>query len=300
MNQLSAEQLIEYKSHLDKDLLDFANMIIKRLKLDWDIVIAITGEEGSGKSSLAIWLGFLIQRLFNLEKNIAYLPSSKQIKQKFNTLPPFSVFVVDEAVKGLHKYKWFDEVQQTVIELYATERFQNKCSLMLMPRFRDFTENFRNHRIKVWIHIINRNSKEGKAIAVAYLRDDDKDAKDPWHFDENIKMKKKKFSRKSIVSRTVVEKLSYEKKTLNYLFDFEFPKLPKDIEKQYTLLKMASRKEIDEAEEPEKKRIDLWKNSVRKAIKMYKRENKDVTQAELGKVFGLAQKTVSNLLKERK
>ena len=297
---LSPKELLDLKTQLPRSLLNFISLVKKRLRTDWDLVIAITGEEGSGKSELALWLGFLIDRGFDLVKNIAYLPSEKDIKDKFNKLNRYAFFDIDEAVKALHKHKWFDNLQQAIVEMYATERFQNKASAVLIPRFRDLTENFRNHRIKIWINILVRDADKEEAIAIAYLRDSDKDVKDPWYCDANAKMKAKRFNKKTISEITPMERLSLERKTKNYFFDFKFPKLPKKLREDYDILKEESRKvKLETIEDKLGKRAKKWRKVVKRMVHKFKRANPILTQLEIGAEFGLPQQDISELLREK-
>ena len=297
---LEPSELIKYKTYFSRDFLDFISGIKQRLRSKYDLVIAITGEEGVSKSCLGIWLGFLLDDNFNIEKNVAYLPSSLEIKDKFNSLKRFSVLDIDESCRGLNKKKWHDKLQQDLVDLYTTERFRNICSLVLMPRFKDFTESFRNHRIKIWIHILHRTSTY--AQAVVYVRDDDKDCEFPWHQKENYKLKLKKFRGKKVSERRLSDKLTYERRTTNYLLDFKYPKLPEEIEKAYDYLKLESRKKIKSVEDERigKTLTEKWKNSLIKAINYIIKSNPKFTQGEVANLVGLSQQTISKVIKKNK
>ena len=125
-----------------KNLLLFSYFIKRRLRKNWDIVLAISGEEGVGKSSLALWLGYLVDKRFDLLKNVAYLPTPQEIRDKFYHLDRFQILIIDEAIRSLHKYGWMEKLQRMLLEMYATERKQNKCSIMCIPRFKDLSEFF--------------------------------------------------------------------------------------------------------------------------------------------------------------
>jgi len=102
-------------------------LIRKRLRMDYDLVLAITGEEGSGKSTLALHLGKVIDKRFNMEKSMAFLPDEKEIVSEFGAIKKYGVYIIDEAIQALHKYKWMSQLQQIIVRMYATERWQNKC-----------------------------------------------------------------------------------------------------------------------------------------------------------------------------
>jgi energy-coupling factor transporter ATP-binding protein EcfA2 len=211
---------------------------------DEDGVIGVTGYEGSGKSTLTILLGYAISYInqveFNLKDNMAYLPTHENIIKQFNSLKPKQVLNIDEAVSILHKHRWMNTSQQAVEQMYATERKQNKITLLCMPRFANFSENMRNHRILFWVHIWK------KGFAMVYTKDIDKDIKDPWHIDENIKYKKKRFGKRGVSTITMEERLRTEAELPNFLCHFEFPDLPNDIKTDYRRLSEAYKKLVSE------------------------------------------------------
>jgi len=284
-----------YLGEIDKDLVYFCKQIRKDLRDEKDHVIAITGYPGLGKSQLASVLSLLVDFDYEFWRNILFIPTSKAIKDKYYNLPMFSVMHIDEASRGLHKQKWYDKVQQTVNQLYDTERENHYlCTFLVMPRFQNFTENFRNFRIKYWINIINRG------LAVVYIRDEDKDAKDPWHIDENYKKKVKKWRGKRIFERKIDEIVRVEQQTKNYFFYFQIPQIPEDIWKEYQDLKVKSREDMKEEEgsmevetykdQVQREKMDRWKQI--KELKF-----KGNTHEEIGAVIGIASQTVRRNLR---
>lgn len=232
----------DYLLSLDDNLRFLCRMIKKELYDENDMVIAITGYPGVGKSNDAAIIGCLIDPNYTFE-NICFIPTSKEIEKMYMGLPMHSVFHIDEASRGLHKHKWYDKIQQKLNELYDTEREGHYlCTILLMPRFQNFTENFRNFRIKYWINVISRG------LAVCYKRDEDKDCKDPWHIDENYKKKLQYWKSKKIFERSVGDIISVEQRTANYLFYFKIPQIPQDIWNTYQELKAKSRTESKEKE----------------------------------------------------
>jgi hypothetical protein len=155
--------------------------------------------------------------------------------------PKYSYYLIDEAVKVLYKLHWMDRLQQQLNEMYDLERKRNICTALCIPRFIDLNEHFRNYRVKVWVQLIARGR------AVVYIRDSDKDAKDPWHVAENYEMKKNYWYKrgKRIADIDIDERIDIERKTVNYLMDFEFDPLPPDMEIRYLELLDIKKKEWD-------------------------------------------------------
>ena len=159
------ELLKDYLKNVDENLKYFCKIIRKELRESRDEVIAITGYPGLGKSQLGVVIGVLVDYEYTFFNNICFIPTSKEIEEKYLSLPMYSVLHIDEASRGIHKHKWHDKIQQKLNELYDTDREGHYlCTILIMPRFQNFAENFRNFRIKYWINIIDRG------IAIYWFR----------------------------------------------------------------------------------------------------------------------------------
>lgn len=294
-------EIIKMKSQLPEILINFTDGVRKRLRQGDDLCIAITSPEGMGKSNLGVLIGFLVDLKFDLVKNVCYLPSSEQITKQFNAIKKFQALLIDESCNALHKFNWMKKKQKELVANYTTERWQSKLSIFLNPRFKDFSEAFRNHRIRIWINIILKNVEKGYAHAIVYCRDDDKDSEEPWNVKQNFKLKQKKFRKKKISERKVSDILQFERGTINYLFDFRFPVLPKELEDSYKHLKIESRN--NQPQEDEDANIsNTEKKYLRATISLIKEMQKikpELQQLYFAEVTGLAKQTISRIIKQK-
>ena len=244
----------EFFNNLDPNFRLFAREIKKELRDEGHVVIGITGYPNSGKSNFAAILGMLIDDNYEFDLNICFIPTSKEIEEKYMNLKMYSFYHIDEASRGLHKHKWHDKVQQKLNELYDTEREGHfLCTALIMPRFQNFTENFRNFMIKYWVNL------PVKGLAVFYKRDEDKDTKDPWHLDESYKAKLKSWKGKRVFERGLSEQIRSEQKTDCYWFYCKVPGLPKEIWGDYQQLKKASRVKTEVEPEGDMDKLALKK-----------------------------------------
>jgi hypothetical protein len=219
----------------------FAELVNQRLNNDYDLVVAITGEEGVGKSTLAIQLGLKIDKDFDLVKNIAYLPDEKEIEDKFHNLQPKQCFIVDEAIRVFYKLRWMDKFQIRLNQMYMTERWQNKCTFLLIPRFTDLNESFRNHRVNIWIHVIDRG------VALVFKKiSENIFSTDPWKMKENDKVLDKYLVKnKKLFGVDLEEYIEFlSKNTPNFVTAIEFEDLPLYIKNEYRELKAAARPQL--------------------------------------------------------
>lgn len=247
----------------ENDVKLFIKGLQKRIDAQWDAVCAFTGEEGVGKSTLMILLAMMVDKKFDLEKNVSYLPSYDEVINKFNSLDMGSVYIIDEAIKVLDKQQWTDELQRAIRQMYATERKQRKITFLGMPRFSDLAERFRNHRVKYWFHVV------GRGRVIAFIRDDDKDCDDPWHRKDNQKLKKQMFGKKQVVDKDVKDIIAIERKTPNYWFDFTFDPLPPEIDARYNELvkKYKEQAAAEEKEEEFTENNKVWLGRLCAALK---------------------------------
>lgn len=258
--------------------------IKKRIENKYDFVAGITGEEGTGKSTFAIQLGMNFGD-FDLENNVVYLPKTQEVRDKFRKTPDKGILVIDEAIKALYKQNWREKIQTEINQLYATERWRNKVTLLLMPRFTDFNEFFRNHRIKFWFHILRRG------LGVFLIKDDlNPFAPDPWYMKENFKIIYEHTKRFKNIYKVDVDSLLkiFENKIPNFVSSFTWEPLPEKVEQKYIELKAKSR-EIAETEEAA---------NVDKTLIIKKLYEKGFTQKQIAEIAGLTQPTVSYLLKK--
>lgn len=278
----------EYLSQIDEKFKTFAKEIRKRQRNEYDVVIAVTGYPGVGKTTLVILLSWLINNLYSFEKSVCFIPKAKEIEKKYFEIEQRGVFHIDEATKAMHKYRWWDSAQQTLNTIYDTERQEHyKATILIMPRFQNFTENFRNFRIQYWINIIERG------ISVVYRKDMDKDVKDPWHLDESYKMKQKKWmaSKKRIYERNIADIIRMESKTQNYWFYFEFPKLPQELMDYF----MKLRSEAQKNQPPEEEKPKPGKMMHKHLHRIYlgwlyaKKQNSELTMSEYARETGISQ-----------
>jgi len=285
--------LKDVNKSLDKNFKYFCHLVKKDLRDGYDYVIAITGYPGVGKSQLGAIFDGQIDEAATLNKNICFIPTSKEIEKRYMSLPIYSPFHIDEASRGLHKHKWYDKVQQKLNLLFDTERENHYlCTIVIMPRFQNFTENFRNFRIKYWINILERG------LGVVYKRDEDKDAKDPWHIEENYKLKEKKWYGKRIFERSLPDIVRKEQLTKNYWFYFKIPEIPKEIWAVYQELKKKSREFKEPELDIESYRERLDREKIDRWNKIKELKNEGMSHVEIGAVMGISAETIRRHLRQ--
>jgi len=265
----------------------------KRVRKDYDATIAITGDEGISKSTCANQIGFKTDKNYDLEKNVLYSPNRKNMEDKIRNLPRFSAVNGDEAIKILYKLRWYSPLQVFINVFYRLCRQENKISIFCMPRFKDFNEGFRNHRILLWIHLLDRG------FGIAFQKDWSPFASDPWWFKENQKIVEK-YRRRKVLGMSLEDKVKILQKSPNFLDIITFPDLPEELRIKYKTLssqhKYEGLGEEYEAGVRYTKLKDKYQGWLRNAIICLK--NQGFSQKQIAQTIQISETSVSRMLRK--
>lgn len=277
-------------------LQDLADKCIQRCELDYDMTIAFTGEEGVGKSTGAIQLARKIgkrengQFTFCLSKNVLFSPSFENVQDAIKNLPQYAPIILDEAIKVLYKLRWHDKIQILLNQFFAICRQENKIAILCIPRFTDLNEYFRNHRVKIWIHVIDR----GKAFV--FVKDKNPFVKDVWHFREmEKKMEKHNFNALSYRS-----KLKLLKRNKSFVGVLKFKDLPEAMSERYKKLKALKKYDQDNEELMSKSDLQTLyrKRWITSMLYLYKWNI--MSKVKLAELFDVSKTTIYKYFRDNK
>lgn len=131
-----------------KDLVEIAD---SRQNNKFDVVIAISGERGNGKSTLAF--KFLSRfKVFKPWKHQIY--SRKDVMRLLEGMNLGCIFD-DEAIRTAYKRKFTDPDQQLLIQMLNMYRDNFNIYVMCIPQFYSLDRDLRD-LVKIHIHVIER------------------------------------------------------------------------------------------------------------------------------------------------
>lgn len=246
---------------------DLAKKLVQRAKNGKDSVVAICGDEGDGKSTLAANIGIASDDFFDFERNELFSPTVEEMREKVVGLPRYSTIIADEAIKILYKLNWQSKSQRFLNELYALCRRENKTTLLCIPRLTDLNEQFRNHRVRFWLQVIDSVSGTKKdGHAVLFKRSWVPGRSDPWNLGELEKMINKFcFNRKiKEVEMNFEDKIRVLSRHRNFVAVVGFSWMPPVWWERYSALK-NSIAYVDEKEVDSRRDIAL-KYRIKKLI----------------------------------
>jgi len=312
----------DFKKQLDKERIKISKLIKNftarayyRVRRDLDLYITITGREGFGKSSLALLLGYLIDPNFNLDDNVLYSPTVEEMNLKINyrkikqqgkempkgALKPYSVLIVDEAIKVVYKMEQWSGLQRFLKKLFALARTENKIIILCIPGFLDMGNNFRK-RMNYWANIFEREKEQAYCVVEAASKNKYKN--DRWNLKEHEKLYEREVGDRKYASLTPIQHLDIVKKvSKNYVFTFAFSKLPQVIFDKYVELKNSHDYDSEGAlkefgkDNKYKKLFNKEKRLLGKALGELK-DSSDLTNKTLGLKYGMDGSAISKLISE--
>jgi hypothetical protein len=212
--------------------------IPKTLREDKDLAICLSGLEGSGKSTASEQiLEAANEKKFNVSFNTLFYPTIEEIEERYNSKSRYLTFSWDEAIRILYKLEWASKTAKVINKDFAVNRALNIGTILLLPRFRDLNEFFRNHRVALWGHVIERG------VIMWYSRDWNQFAPDPWHWDENYRIIRKKQGIKPLSKFRIEDIIRIGSRAIGFEAITYFDKYPKNspIWMEYLSLKESKR-----------------------------------------------------------
>jgi hypothetical protein len=142
----------KYKSKLD--------LMLQRMRGSDDNILVIDGDEGQGKTEMAIGTCYYISYntgrsysidniFFDLDKLIKFASSTKE-----------QIIHFDEAVLGLLVTKWQDKLQQKFITLAMVARKKKHFIVLCIPKFHRLPQYLIEERTIGLVHVYSRKNME--------------------------------------------------------------------------------------------------------------------------------------------
>lgn len=299
---IMAAETVEKNSPYFYTFSELAYFLNRRVKKKWDIVIAVSGMEGMGKTTLALLTGGAVAVKnpavpFELDKNVLYSPVVETLEDKIHALPPCSVVAVDEAIKVLYKMGWQSRVQIFVNTLYNVCRKEQKISILAIPSFTDLNTYFRKRRVYIRMELVARG------YAVLLGREDGPFIEDGWHEKEAQQTWEKVTKGMNVLQIDTRTKVNIMRNSRNYIGELTFPMLAPEVEAEY--MRLGQQEQFTYAGFTktgagsavgfrEKKQQEHLVNML-----SWEYEHNQKSCTELARICGLSTNRVIDLLKEK-
>ena len=128
------------------------------LKKDEDYIIAIDGQEGSGKSTFGFQLAKYIDPTLNLSRVVF---SAEEFKEAIFKAKKGQTIVYDEAFTGLSSRASLSAVNRVLVSLMMQMRQKNLCIILILPTFFLLDKYAALFRSRVLFHVYKNKSIRG-------------------------------------------------------------------------------------------------------------------------------------------
>ncbi|MEO2154602.1 MAG: hypothetical protein ABGW69_02230 [Nanoarchaeota archaeon] len=116
--------------------------------MDSDWVFANTGEEGSGKSMLSLYIAKKLENNLNLKETVAFTMKEYIESVKKHKNNPGKVLIFDEAVFSFFSRESMGKFNRIITKLFIINRSFNHIHILNIPNFYYLDIYLREHRIK--------------------------------------------------------------------------------------------------------------------------------------------------------
>ena len=214
-----------------QNLNNFVSLIKNQIDKDMDIVIAVDGSKGVGKSTLSMQIAKrylnLLGKEFDVYKHVAY--TFNQIKNAIKEIEENKVLIIDEAVNVMMAEDWSKFESKYLKKVFAKLRVKHELCILCIPDFFWLDKKYRGKMINFWVHVYQR----GKGVVFVPIRNPG--IEDPWFRDWLIKKLKVKMTDFSSSE-------TFENAISRYPCFLDFVSFPK-LEDKYYLPYLERRKE---------------------------------------------------------
>ncbi len=145
--------------YMDGYLKTNLDMAIKVIRKDYDMVIVVDGEEGCGKSTLAMQMAHYCDPSLTLER-VVFTPS--EFRKAITTAKKYQAVVYDEAYTGLSSRATMSMINRTLISMLAEIRQRNLFVFVVMPCFFDLDKYVSLWRSRILIHVYTKGFERGR------------------------------------------------------------------------------------------------------------------------------------------
>jgi hypothetical protein len=273
----------------ESDTTKVAKMFLATTLKDFDVVAAVTGPKGVGKSSLAIQISRKILELqgkkFEPERHVAYL--YEDVIDKINELDEHEPLIIDEAVNVMMSEDWNKIESKYLKKVFAKLRVRHLIVFLCIPEFSWLDKKYREGMVNFWLFVPTRG------VFILFTPKVFTAKEDKWNLDK-IEGVFKGLGYLDVVEGKYISKDILQKVGLiGNSISGTFEPVPKEIyEKYLELRKAAIEKSYEQGEV-----LKIEASKIPLIIKINEMKNLGFANKEIAKQLGMSEAMVSKYLK---
>ena len=291
-----------FQHPVDKAVLELCTEMELRTdpqKKNRDVIVAVTGQRGIGKSNTVNTFGYAFGHDFSLHTHVLYDPAVDKLHDFVYNMPSQSFMNVDEAIRIAYRRQAMTSKNISLNELIGVCRKQNKVSMFSIPDFFQLDSDVQKS-ILLWVYLPDY-TKNGVRRGIVSMADN-RLGRDTW----NLKMLQKEADKlpEKPWGSDVNSELDMLRRWPNYCFEFEIKRLPPPIDALYDYLsksmvpKLAVEKK-SEFQYANNKRLKTYQSALIMTVKsMYATGN--WTLANIASITGLTIQSIDRYVNAQK
>lgn len=147
----------------DSRMLSFLFNVYEHLREDYDFVLVVVGDTGTGKSMLAIhlleaWYKVVLGEGFDKSRIDQVNTSFVSWVEKFKDLQEFDMNIYDEGSTSLDSKESLSKLSRDLTKLFNVFRSKRFFSVIILPSFFNLNKYFRENRLRGLVHVYRRGS----------------------------------------------------------------------------------------------------------------------------------------------
>lgn len=214
----------------------FVRLLRYNQEADLDVIVAVTGRKGTGKTSFSIQCvreyirEYFGESSLDIRKYMAY--DNDEVLDKVFNLPEYSPIIADEASRFAMGEDWNKAESKEMKKIMAQVRTRHLIVFLCLPEFLWLDKKYRDDMVTHWAWIPTREH------SMIFEPNDNPGEPDVWDL--------KKFAKAGYLSKwTPIEKIvRVVSKNKCFKFDVQFPKVPAPLYERY--LKLRDQKILEE------------------------------------------------------
>lgn len=137
----------------------FKRLLKWRAANDFDNVLAITGDEGDGKSTLGARIAKAVDPSFHLGRNTIF--DFEDWRMEWNRNGPGHAYLLDEGGNLAFNRDWSNSENKMLQHILRESRQFNHTIIFCIPVLAWLDKNLREHRVRWWIQVQTLNNERG-------------------------------------------------------------------------------------------------------------------------------------------
>ncbi len=152
--------------YIDGYLKSNLDLLIRDVKDDNDCVIAVSGREGTGKSTMTIQAACYVDPTFNLDRVVF---DSADFRKRVLAANKYEAVVFDECIAGLRGVSWSGHVSRALVQMLAQIRQKNLFVFLVLPSFFELIKYAAIHRTQALLHCYRgKDGKRGRFVGYGW------------------------------------------------------------------------------------------------------------------------------------